>query len=71
MAKKVSVGASRLVRSGGVPLWEWGCYGCDSLTVHGGGEARAVVSKAKRHTRETGHSIWLHNILMWDIKRIP
>jgi hypothetical protein len=57
----------KLKRSGGSPLWEWGCYTCDSLNIVEGGEARAVVVAAKQHTRATGHPTWLHNILMWDI----
>ena len=55
-----------LMRSGGIPLWEWGCHDCDSLQEKDGGEARAVVAAAKAHTRATGHATWLHNILMWS-----
>lgn len=54
-----------LQRWGGIPLWEWGCFVCRNSE---GGEARAVVAEAKAHTRETGHSTWLHNILMWNIE---
>lgn len=63
----VSAVSMKLKRSGGTPLWEWGCYRCDPLTIKEGGEARTVVAAARRHTRETGHATWLHNILMWDI----
>jgi hypothetical protein len=64
----------KLERLGGYPLWEWGCNDCTSLSSGGtlpiveeGGEARAVVAAARRHTRTTGHATWVHNILMWDI----
>ncbi|KKL10748.1 hypothetical protein LCGC14_2552730 [marine sediment metagenome] len=58
----------KLKRSGGLPLWEWGCNDCNSLKVKDGGEARMVVAAARRHSRETHHSTWLHNILMWTIE---
>lgn len=58
----------KLLRSGGLPLWQWGCWDCDSLTIQGDGEARAVVGQARAHTRKTGHPTWLHNILMWTIE---
>lgn len=63
--------AMKLKRWGGIPLWEWGCYGCDEERLEHGGEAREVVSQARTHTRKTGHSTWLHNILMWDIELKP
>lgn len=59
--------SEKLLRSGGLPLWEWGCEICRPTSIEGG-EARVCVAAAKAHTRQTGHPTWLHNIVMWDIK---
>ena len=70
MAPDAAAAMMKLKRSGGLPLWEWGCNDCDSLEVKAGGEARMVVAAARRHSRETHHSTWLHNILIWTIEMV-